>query len=45
MSGTKKIHVIIVHGIGKPLPGYAANLVRGLTDKFNRALQKAHKCR
>ena len=36
----KKINVIIVHGIGKPSPGYAQSLIKGLTEKFNRALQE-----
>lgn len=36
----KKINVIIVHGIGKPSPGYAQKLIKGLTEKFNLALQE-----
>ncbi len=39
MDNDKKIYVLIVHGIGRPLPGYAAPLMQGLREKFNFFLQ------
>jgi hypothetical protein len=39
----KNIHVMIVHGIGTPLPGYSEPLVKGITARFNRYLQQAQK--
>jgi hypothetical protein len=40
---SKNIHIIVVHGIGTPLPGYSEPLTRGVTAKFNRYLQDALK--
>lgn len=35
-----KLHVIVVHGIGKAEPGYAVGLIKGLKKRFSGHIRK-----